>query len=174
YAEALKIGIINRPNDFLNLEKKNSSLIKALPALIAGKYDIVKKDPQEKRGLRKLLNFGHTVGHVFESIHQMPHGQAVFFGMLFSLRYSLKKKYITWDKFQFITDKLFSIGTHMTYQEALRMSMIDVRQHLLQDKKMTSHNRVDFIFVRSLGKTFLKPVTIDEIIKELLRQQREL
>lgn len=174
YAEVLKIGIINRPKDFIRLNKKASSLIQSLPALIAGKYEIVDKDPQEKLGLRKLLNFGHTVGHVFESIHQMSHGQAVFFGMLFSLRYSLNKKYITWDNFQMITDKLFTIGTHITYQDALKMPMADVRRRLLQDKKMTAQNSVDFIFVRGLGKTFLKSVTIDEIIKELLRQQREL
>jgi 3-dehydroquinate synthase len=174
YAEALKIGIINRPNDFLKLDKRPSSLLKVLPSLISGKYDIVKKDPLEKLGLRKLLNFGHTIGHVFESIHQMPHGQAVFFGMLFSLRFSLKRKYINWDKFQFIIDKLFSIGTHITYQEALRMPMIEVHKRLLQDKKMIATHRVDFIFVRGLGKTFLKSITVDEIIKELLRQQREL
>lgn len=174
YAEALKIGIINRPKDFLKLEKKPAALVKALPSLISGKYDIVKKDPQEKLGLRKLLNFGHTVGHVFESMHHMPHGQAVFFGMLFSLRFSLKRKYITWDKFQIMTDKLFSIGTHITYQQALQMPMVDVRKRLLQDKKMLANQIVDFIFVRGLGKTFLKSVTVDEIIKELLRQQQEL
>ncbi len=174
YAEALKIGVINRPQDFLKLQKKPSSLVKFLPTLISGKYDIVKKDPQEKLGLRKLLNFGHTVGHVFETIHEMPHGQAVFFGMLFSLRFSLNRKYITWDEFRLITDKLFSIDTPITYQEAVRMPMVEVRKRLLQDKKMIANQTVDFVFVRGLGRTFLKSITVDEIIKELLRQQREL
>ncbi len=174
YAEALKICIINRPQVFFKLFKNHQSLCHYLPQLIQGKYDIVEKDPLEKKGLRKLLNLGHTVGHVFESVHGLSHGQAVFFGMLFSLRFSLKKKYITWDEFQFISEKLFSIQTPMTYQEALRMPMAQVKTKLMQDKKMTTHRNIDFIFIRALGKTFLKSVTVDELIKELLRQQQEL
>ncbi len=174
YAEALKICLINRPKVFFKLSKNDRSLNQYLPQLIQGKNDIVEKDPFEKRGLRKVLNLGHTMGHVFETIHVISHGQAVFFGILFSLRFSLKKKIISWDDFQFISEKLFSIETNMTYQEALQMPMIEVRKKLMQDKKITSHHNVDFIFIRSLGKTFLKSVTVDELVKELLRQQQEL
>ncbi|MBC7753610.1 MAG: 3-dehydroquinate synthase [Moraxellaceae bacterium] len=174
FAEALKICLINRPGLFFKISKTHRSLFQHLPQLVKAKYDVVKKDPLEKKGLRKLLNLGHTVGHVFESMHDLTHGQAVFFGTLFSLRFSLKRKFISWDEFQFITEKLFSIQAVMTYQEALRMPTKGVRNRLMQDKKISSHQNVDFIFVRALGKTFVKSIQVDEIIQELLRQQQEL
>lgn len=173
-AEALKIGLINRPKNFLALEKEPKSLLKNLPQLISGKNDIVRLDPFEKKGLRKVLNLGHTMGHVFETIHHLPHGQAIFLGMLFSLRFSLKKKYLSWDEFQFLSEKLFLIDTPLTYQQALKMPLAKVKQILAQDKKKTSKDLVDFIFVRKLGKVVIKSVRIEDLISELKRQQQEL
>ena len=174
YSEALKICIINQPKIFFEIQKTEKSLFKSLPKLIDGKYKVTEKDPLEKKGLRKILNLGHTMGHVFETMHQIPHGQAVFFGMLFSLRFSLKKKYLTWDEFQFISEKLFSIETDMTYQEIIQIPMKNVQQILLQDKKMTSKQNIDFVFVRKLGSVILKSISVSDIIKEILRQQQEL
>lgn len=174
FSEALKIGIINRSKDFIRLEKEASSLYRHLPSLINGKYEIVKKDPHEKKGFRKLLNLGHTMGHAFESLHGLSHGQAVFFGLLFALRFSLKKKYIRWNEFQFITEKLFLIEVGLTYQQAIQIPIEKIKSALIQDKKRTSQQKIDFIFVRGLGKVFLKTVTVDMLIAELLRQRQEL
>lgn len=59
------------------------------------KTEIVKADPLEQ-GVRKALNFGHTVAHALESIaletgHILYHGDAVTYGMLFALRLSVRK-----------------------------------------------------------------------------------
>jgi 3-dehydroquinate synthase len=174
YAEALKMGIISQPKLFLNLRMTNSSMLKNLPALISAKNSVVVKDPYEKKGLRKILNLGHTVGHVFEVMHAIPHGQAVLLGMLFALRFSLKKKYLKWDNFLVITEQLFEVQTNITYQQALHMPMTNVVKILNQDKKIISDVNIDFVFVKGLGKVFLKKITTAEIIKELLRQQQEL
>ncbi|MBM3191509.1 MAG: 3-dehydroquinate synthase, partial [Chlamydiae bacterium] len=50
---------------------------------IQGKIEIVEKDPTEK-GLRRILNFGHTVGHALEKItdYRLAHGEAVALGCL--------------------------------------------------------------------------------------------
>ena len=45
------------------------------------KKNVVQQDPKEK-GLRRVLNFGHTVGHAIESKYQLLHGECVGIGML--------------------------------------------------------------------------------------------
>lgn len=51
------------------------------------KEAVVRSDPYERRGVRAVLNFGHTFGHVIESLtgHRVRHGDAVGLGMLCAL-----------------------------------------------------------------------------------------
>ncbi|MFT7591641.1 MAG: 3-dehydroquinate synthase [bacterium] len=92
YAEMLKHGIIADVT-YWNALKKQSPLSVDAPFWLAHikksidiKSEIVKSDPSEK-GLRKILNFGHTVGHAIEShmLHTgtpILHGYAVAMGMI--------------------------------------------------------------------------------------------
>ena len=71
------------------MEKYSLHDYKADKTLIAGlveknvdiKSQIVTQDEFEK-GERKLLNFGHTIGHAIENLHAIPHGHAVSIGMV--------------------------------------------------------------------------------------------
>ena len=45
------------------------------------KYNVVANDEQET-GERKLLNFGHTIGHAIENTSKLPHGHAISIGMV--------------------------------------------------------------------------------------------
>lgn len=56
-----------------------------LPRLIAEKQKLVKKDPFETRGVRELLNLGHSMGHVFELQLQLSHGESVLMGLMFDV-----------------------------------------------------------------------------------------
>ena len=51
------------------------------------KHGIVQRDPYETKGLRVVLNFGHTLGHVIEALskYRVRHGEAVGLGMLYAL-----------------------------------------------------------------------------------------
>ena len=91
-AEMLKYGFIADAN-LLNVNIENYKDY----ILCAGdvKRDIVAKDPTEK-GLRKILNFGHTIGHAIESHslttkHPLLHGEAVALGMGAALWLSVKQ-----------------------------------------------------------------------------------
>ncbi|MDP2811344.1 MAG: 3-dehydroquinate synthase, partial [Rhodocyclaceae bacterium] len=57
------------------------------------KTDIVEKDEKEK-GLRAILNFGHTIGHSLEVTtgYKLKHGSAVSIGMVAAIKISVKKK----------------------------------------------------------------------------------
>lgn len=95
YAEMVKTALISDRGfylELLNPEKVTSDsriLEEAVGKCIAVKEDVVKQDPYEK-GLRKILNFGHTAGHAFESLRiesgePVTHGKAVAHGMLVAL-----------------------------------------------------------------------------------------
>ena len=91
-AEAIKYGAIADEKLFAFIEKNYLSLLardqKALTRLVLRcafiKADIVARDEKETKGLRTILNFGHTVGHAIEaaaSYQKYHHGEAVALGM---------------------------------------------------------------------------------------------
>jgi 3-dehydroquinate synthase len=95
YAEMVKTGFIadrNLYTELLHVDEVTEDverLERAMKRCVEIKEDVVRQDPTEK-GLRKILNFGHTAGHAFESLaierHQpLAHGEAVAHGMLVEL-----------------------------------------------------------------------------------------
>jgi 3-dehydroquinate synthetase len=76
-AEILKIGLTSDPSIW-DLNKIDEELI--LKA-IKKKIEIVEEDPFEK-GIRRVLNFGHTIGHALETVtnYTIAHGEAVWLG----------------------------------------------------------------------------------------------
>lgn len=85
-AEAVKMAATSDAALFTLME--NSKDIRAdidriIPAALRIKKDVVEQDPEEK-GLRRVLNFGHTVGHAIEAVSgQFYHGESVAIGMMY-------------------------------------------------------------------------------------------
>lgn len=95
YAEMIKTGLIADAalyRSLLDVDKVLADqhlLEKAMKRCVEIKEQVVSQDPTEK-GLRKILNFGHTAGHAFESLAierhiPLAHGEAVAHGMLVEL-----------------------------------------------------------------------------------------
>lgn len=95
YAEIVKISFISpegNPDETYDLDEilaSPATLEKLIGEAVACKLRIVSADPFEK-GLRKILNFGHTAGHAFESLISkkqtpVPHGIAVAHGISVAL-----------------------------------------------------------------------------------------
>lgn len=84
YAEMLKHGLIKSEKIFKKLIKQDvedlssDELLELLTESVKIKEEIVKEDPKEK-GIRKALNFGHTIGHAFEE-HSLKHGDPISHG----------------------------------------------------------------------------------------------
>lgn len=101
FAEVIKHALIGDP-DVMAEQVTSSRLLSKLDWLnmlqksIAVKVRIVQEDPLEK-GLRMLLNFGHSIGHALESYflqtdHPLTHGEAVYIGMLCEAEFSNPKR----------------------------------------------------------------------------------
>jgi 3-dehydroquinate synthase len=94
--EVVKMAALLDPELFVRLESQLDTLLAGDPAALgpvvaaaaAAKIAVVERDPIEK-GDRRLLNFGHTLGHAIESAcgySGLRHGEAVGYGILFALR----------------------------------------------------------------------------------------
>lgn len=98
YAEMLKHGLISNVDHWAKLlnfdwnRPDYKELLNLIEQSVRVKEKIVEEDPHE-HGIRKALNFGHTIGHAFESWsmqtnHPILHGYAVAFGMVCELYFS--------------------------------------------------------------------------------------
>jgi 3-dehydroquinate synthase len=113
YAEVIKHGLISNPDYFYQLklqewERQDWAAIIEQSILI--KREVVSQDPKEE-GLRKILNFGHTVGHAVESFYldterHLLHGEAIAIGMVAEAYLSKKHLGLSTDELDTITNFL--------------------------------------------------------------------
>lgn len=177
--EVIKIGVINSPSLFDHIEAKENNfkekdLVLILPKLIAAKMKVVKTDLYETKGLRRVLNLGHTMGHVFESHYKMAHGEAVLFGTLFAARFSFHLGLLKENDFIRISNLIFAFTSENSMQRFLqKMSRAQIQKLLLKDKKVTGENVMDFVFIKKIGSVVRQKVSVQKILDEVERQATE-
>ncbi len=162
--DALMFSILEKYSlhDFQTDETLISELIEKNVAI---KTSIVTNDEFEK-GDRKLLNFGHTIGHAIENLHQLPHGHAVSIGMaaacnlseqINGLHFNDAKRII-----QLLAKYKLPVDIETDYEK-----VFDV---LKLDKKRTN-DAINFILLNKIGEATFKPIqlqTLHQHLKELL------
>jgi 3-dehydroquinate synthase len=100
-AEVIKYGVIKDRQLFNYLEREYGNILKlkqeylgyVVKSCARIKAAVVSQDEREKKGLRTILNFGHTIGHAIEAAshsYEYNHGESVALGMLVALEISLK------------------------------------------------------------------------------------
>jgi 3-dehydroquinate synthase len=105
-AEAVKYGVISDASLFKYIEANHARFLKGDPKVLLHivkrcaqiKADVVGADEKETKGLRTILNFGHTVGHAIESAaryDQYHHGESVGLGMRVAARISVAMGLLT-------------------------------------------------------------------------------
>jgi len=118
------------------------------------KNEVVTQDPTEK-GLRKTLNYGHTLGHAIESYclqnpnrERLLHGEAIAIGMVLATYLSVKELGFSMEK----CDEVKSIlGEYFRKQEFTYEEITDICQLMRFDKKNVSGN-VHFVLLEAIGK----------------------
>ena len=166
-SEMLKYGFIADP-ELLHADAENYfPYIKRCAEI---KSEIVKKDPTEK-GLRKILNFGHTIGHAVESHclttdYPLLHGEAVALGMAAALWLSVKQCGL--DKGVL---KNFESQLPMLLSEAeVSLSEADfepIVDYLSFDKK-NKGEKPQFVLLEAVGKPVWEVTLPSVTIKEAL------
>jgi len=144
---------------FLSLESEAMEHIVTVSARI--KVDIVESDVFEK-GERKLLNFGHTLGHAIEKLTGMLHGEAISIGMVLAARLSVKLGKLEEKEADRLENMLLSLG--LPVQTDLPMG--DIYLTLLKDKKRAG-TVMHFILLKSIGEAFIEEIQLAKL-EELL------
>src|SRR5215203_1290984 len=152
FAEIIKHASIKDATMFKQLEQNDIGLYqkrrKDLSVLIQRnallKTKVVQQDEFEK-GDRKLLNFGHTLGHALENQYDLSHGQAISIGMAYAS--SLSQKMNGFTNVDRVVELLGQYGLP-TFTQFDKDKVIKV---LKMDKKKTK-NRINFILLEKIGK----------------------
>ncbi|TKK64923.1 3-dehydroquinate synthase [Ilyomonas limi] len=125
------------------------------------KSKVVQEDEFEK-GERKLLNYGHTLGHAIENDNQLPHGFAVTIGMVAAAHIS--EQYTGFNA----TERLVSVIKKYGLPTYLQFNMDKALQNMMADKKRFK-NEVHYVLLEKIGKAIVQPLTI-EAVKEAMPQ----
>jgi len=171
FAEMIKHTLISDEHLFDLMEKECDDLLKLKQPTISEhvsysikvKEKIVASDEREK-GIRKLLNFGHTWGHAVETLTGIPHGKAVSIGIEFACRLSMRKGLLL------NRDYLKIINLLKTFELPVctNQSPTKIFDILVKDKKR-NENRIDFILLKGIGKPAIVSMTLDEI-RDFIKQ----
>ena len=167
-SEMLKYGFIADAN-LLNVNLENYQQHIGRCGEI--KRDIVAKDPTEK-GLRKILNFGHTLGHAIEShclttAYPLLHGEAVALGMEAALWLSVKQCGLDIKVLQDYEKRLLWLHS----EAEINLTNVDVEPilgYLAYDKKNKGENQ-QFVLLKAIGE----PVWDVEVETEAIKQALE-
>lgn len=139
YAEVIKHNLIFDSTNWKELVEipfESIDWVSTIRHSVEVKEMVVKNDPLE-RGQRKILNFGHTIGHALETYRMMHdkrilHGEAVAAGMIMESFVSFQKGFITQSQLREIENYIDSLFERITIEEN-EISMLN--EYTIQDKK---------------------------------------
>lgn len=171
-AEMLKHGLIfdkNYWNEFKDLSEKDfADFDRLIHRSVEIKNEIVKQDPTEN-GIRKALNFGHTLGHAIESYFlenenkkTLLHGEAIAVGMILESFISNKLNLITKEELaeiKYIISDLF---------EKINIEANDVKpimELLIYDKK-NEYGKIQFALLKNIGNFSVNQTVENSLIEE--------
>ncbi len=165
FSELLKMALLSSESSVEKLcdpkEALPSLFLANMSYMIHQKRAIVALDPLEKRGLRRILNLGHTLAHVLELHRGLSHGRAVGLGLRFALRWSevlcgLNPKWID------LCEEVLALRQpHCEFEPIDAKSFVAT---LSQDKKRAG-SRIQEVFLSAPGEPVLLDVSIQSFLE---------
>ena len=154
HGELMKYAFLSKEINDLVLSGKSKTEI----YLACAKYkeSIILKDSHEK-GLRKVLNLGHTLGHAFEIQYKIPHGLAVLAGLNWILKFSPISN--GEERFNQCLN-ILSLKSPDSYRVTEETKALVKR-----DKKKRSNEEIDLIVLEEIGKPVVRTYKFDDLWK---------
>ncbi len=169
-AEMLKHGLIADNNYWKKFQDLSAidadQLIELIYDSIIIKNNVVTQDPTEN-GIRKALNFGHTLGHAIESYFlenenkkTLLHGEAIAIGMILESYISMLKKLISEIEYLEIKTTINSIFEKIIFNED---DIEPILELLIHDKK-NEYGQIQFALLDGIGKIKINQFVENELI----------
>ena len=173
-AEIIKCAIIDDPELLSSIEEEAkafrardmSLLERVVVKACLIKKGIVEIDEREN-GLRRILNFGHTIGHAIEaeSGYSISHGEAISSGMVASAIISERLKYLPAADQERIASLIRNIGLHDSIPKTL--STDGVLSRIKRDKKKEG-DTIRFVLLKKIGIPFVNGGVPEPLIRETI------
>ncbi len=170
--EVIKMAALLDPDLFVLLEQRLETLLEGDPAALgpvvaaaaAAKIAVVERDPTEQ-GERRLLNFGHTLGHAIEAscdFAGLRHGEAVGYGILFALRLARRRGLAAAD-----AGRIHALIRRLALPPLPALDSGELMAAMARDKKARESGLV-WVLPRSLGEGWMAGgIPDDEVVREL-------
>ena len=138
-------------------QKNKKALASLIERNVQIKIKVVQKDEFEK-GDRKLLNFGHTIGHAIENQHVLLHGHAISIGMVYAAKISQVLTGFSETNILVETLKKYGLPTamHFDIQEAMQV--------MQKDKKKASAG-MQYVVLQKIGKAVSETIPMKSLEK---------
>jgi 3-dehydroquinate synthase len=167
FAEIIKHAAIKDAALFRELEKNKlttyqkdkAALAKLIRRNVVIKSDVVEKDEFEQ-GERRLLNFGHTLGHAIENLYRLSHGQAISIGMVVAAMIS--EQFTPFGD----TDRIIAAFKRYGLPTLTEFDTRDVMNVLKKDKKKV-RDSMNYVLLNKIGQGVVKQIPIVELEKLL-------
>lgn len=172
FAEMIKHGLIMDKAYFETLKAVDYRSVAAAQIYrsVEIKHEVVTQDPLEK-GLRKILNFGHTIGHAVESYalsnskQPLTHGEAIAIGMICEAFLSVKYCDLPKQDLAEITTYIRSIYPAYQITDASFATLLE----LIKSDKKNEHGYVLFSLLSAIGKCVYNCKVTDEDLVDSLK-----
>ncbi len=169
--EVIKYGMIASRPLFDRLTGHVKALFAHDPAVLVPaieescriKADVVSKDERES-GLRRILNYGHTVGHALEAVtkyRRLRHGEAIAIGMLAAADLAAARGALAERGRQALAELIAALGPLPAVAD---LSIAEVLEAVRRDKKVVN-GRLHFVIAIDIGAT----MTIDDVTEDELK-----
>lgn len=183
YAEIVKYGLIRDRDFFIWLEENGAEVLAgdgqarryAIKRSCRAKADVVADDERD-RGLRALLNFGHTFGHALEVENAygpgLLHGEAVGIGSVLALRLSEITGLCRAGRAERLQRHFRAIGMKSCIadiDEGTQWSAGRLLNHMRLDKKV-SGGKMNFVLAREIGEAFVTSAVREEQVLSVLQE----
>ena len=155
-AEAIKMGLTSDKMLFEIIEQKpiEQNLIEIIKRALCVKKDVVEQDEKES-GLRRVLNFGHTIGHGIECVGDLYHGECVGIGMLPMCQESVK-------------ERLVSVLHKVGLPSSVKTNVDLVCEAIAHDKK-AQDQFIHVVTVDAIGSFKMAEMSLNEIKQKVLQ-----
>jgi 3-dehydroquinate synthase len=169
--EVVKYGMIASRPLFNRVAGETKAIFDRDPAVLGPaivesariKADVVSKDEREG-GLRRILNYGHTVGHALEAVtkyRRFRHGEAIGYGMLAAADLAVARGALADTERQALAQLITLLGPLPPIAD---LPIGDVLDAVRRDKKVV-HGRLHFVIAIQIGAT----MTVDDVTEDELR-----
>lgn len=136
------------------------------------KSAVVSEDEFEKSGLRKILNFGHTFAHAFESNsnYKLSHGKAVISGIISAVHLSYEMRLISEKQLNYMLE------LPLKFKSSIKIKNLEEKEllSLMEYDKKNREGKIKFVLIKNFGEILIDVETDQKLILKALKRTKKI